>query len=222
MKKKTAAANHPRLARSKERKEREVDQRRKEIMAAALRALARHGPTSATMQQIASEAGYAPAALYTYFPSRDAIVEAIFDSMACELTGLFSHTPPADLPFPRRLESFLQLLLTQADSQREAHSVMMALAMANALPARVRNQAMDPETGTGFMQQGRLLTAWLERHATPSELGGRVPEDVAFTLMGISLSHFVRWMAARPTSRLADKAPEIVHMLLYGITPRSR
>ena len=53
------------------------DQRRLHVLAAARICFARSGFHGASMQQICAEAQMSPGALYRYFPSKDAIIEAI-------------------------------------------------------------------------------------------------------------------------------------------------
>jgi AcrR family transcriptional regulator len=53
------------------------DQRRLHVLGAARSCFARSGFHGASMQQICAEAQMSPGALYRYFPSKDAIIEAI-------------------------------------------------------------------------------------------------------------------------------------------------
>ena len=53
------------------------DSRRERIIEAAERAFVRHGFHAATMQHVAEEAGMSAGNLYRYFPSKEAIVEAL-------------------------------------------------------------------------------------------------------------------------------------------------
>lgn len=56
------------------------DQQRQRIMDAAKACFVRSGFQGASMQQICAEAGMSPGALYRYFPSKEAIVEAICEA----------------------------------------------------------------------------------------------------------------------------------------------
>ncbi|WP_320409386.1 TetR/AcrR family transcriptional regulator [Aureimonas sp. Leaf427] len=53
------------------------DQRRRQVLDAARACFARAGFHGASMGQICAEAAMSPGALYRYFPSKDAIIEAI-------------------------------------------------------------------------------------------------------------------------------------------------
>jgi AcrR family transcriptional regulator len=50
---------------------------RRQLVAAAIRVLAAHGVASATIQQIAADAGMTPATVYNHFRTRDDVVEAV-------------------------------------------------------------------------------------------------------------------------------------------------
>ena len=56
-----------------------VDARRRQVMTAAHHCFARHGFHETTMQEIADEAGLSAGALYQYFESKDALIEALAD-----------------------------------------------------------------------------------------------------------------------------------------------
>lgn len=60
------------------------------ILDAAKNCFVRHGFQGASMQQICSECGMSPGALYRYFPSKEAIIEAITEADRREDTEIFS------------------------------------------------------------------------------------------------------------------------------------
>ncbi len=65
------------LAQSSSSKRASEADRQELIIAAAERAIVRHGFHAATMQQVADEAGMSAGNLYRYFPSKEALVEGI-------------------------------------------------------------------------------------------------------------------------------------------------
>ena len=74
------------------------DQQIQRIMEAAKSCFVRYGFQGASMQQICAEVGMSPGALYRYFPSKEAIVEAICeadrqDDMTC--FGVFREATSA-------------------------------------------------------------------------------------------------------------------------------
>ena len=66
------------------------DLRRSQILDAARICFARAGFHGASMQQICSEARMSPGALYRYFPSKEAIIEAIAEEERLKATGVMA------------------------------------------------------------------------------------------------------------------------------------
>jgi len=67
------------------------DSRRERILEAAERAFVRHGFHAATMQHVAEEADMSAGNLYRYFPSKEAIVEALCARDQEGRTGAFAE-----------------------------------------------------------------------------------------------------------------------------------
>src|SRR6187401_2532903 len=66
------------------------DQQTQRIMDAAKTCFVRSGFQGASMQQICAEAGMSPGALYRYFPSKEAIIEAICEADRREDAKIFA------------------------------------------------------------------------------------------------------------------------------------
>jgi len=82
-------------------RERFADERREEIIAAAMGLFVRNGIVQTTMQEIAAEVGLSAGALYRYFPGKDELVEAVFSVCRQENEQLFeaamvSEGPPIE------------------------------------------------------------------------------------------------------------------------------
>lgn len=69
---------------------RRADDQRRRILDAAVACFARSGFHAASMQQICAEAGMSPGGLYRYFPSKDAIIEAIVERDRAEVPELLA------------------------------------------------------------------------------------------------------------------------------------
>ena len=68
---------------------------RLDILEAATRAFSRPGLHGTTMQDIAREAGYTAASLYTYFKSKQEIVDAMSNQLTDEYIQVFEQPVPA-------------------------------------------------------------------------------------------------------------------------------
>lgn len=93
---------------SDNRRAREIERTRQDILEAAAREFARSGFHAATMQAIARAAGFTAASLYTYFESKDAIYRALVEDLRARLLAIFELPEPAGLSLAQRLELLLQ------------------------------------------------------------------------------------------------------------------
>ena len=83
---------------------------------------ARQGFESTTLRQIAQRAGVSPALLYRYFPSKRAVVLALYDSLSLEFARR-----TAELPRGRWRARFLFALRTSLDVLAPHRSALVAL-----------------------------------------------------------------------------------------------
>jgi AcrR family transcriptional regulator len=81
--------------------------RRGEILAAAKRLFVEEGFERATMRRIAAAVGFSGAALYVYFPDKEAILHAIAEETFGELLATLEATQRADLPLLERFRAGL-------------------------------------------------------------------------------------------------------------------
>src|SRR5689334_349416 len=95
-----------------------VEDRREQILEAALRVFARKGFARSTNKDIAVEAGITPGLIYHYFESKEALLQAVIEE-ASPVQGIRT-LPPEALAQP--IEIFLRFLLKQmlevAESER--------------------------------------------------------------------------------------------------------
>jgi AcrR family transcriptional regulator len=75
---------------------------RAEILSAARELLLEVGPEGLSLRQVARRADFSPAALYTYFPSRDSLIASLF-AESFEHLDAYLRRVPADLPPDRRV-----------------------------------------------------------------------------------------------------------------------
>ncbi len=75
---------------------------REEILVAAREMLLEVGPEALSLRQVARRADFSPAALYTYFASRDEIVAALFCESFQRL-DVYLRRVPSDLPPEKRV-----------------------------------------------------------------------------------------------------------------------
>src|SRR5690606_35902800 len=80
------------------------DNRREEILRAALRVFAERGLKNATVSDIARAAGMSHGLLYHYFASKDALVEALFEQKFAGMREISAAAFEGEGPVLPRLE----------------------------------------------------------------------------------------------------------------------
>jgi len=77
------------------------------IREAALRLIARHGYEALSMRRLAEEVGLGAAALYRYFPNKQAMLFSLMKAHMEDLLAAWAAERPArSVPAPKRLEAF--------------------------------------------------------------------------------------------------------------------
>lgn len=175
-------------------------------MTAAARSFATRGFDRATMNDIGDAAGFTAASLYTYFDGKQQILDALLDDFTERMLATFSETLPRSLTGEQRLELLLARQLRLVDERRETMLVFVA----------ERARASERKE-RGLLLYARTLERWLKKNLTASTLGARSAEDAAFLMVGISHAAFLRWAGGGGDAQLERKAPDIVHLFLYGI-----
>src|SRR5258708_2400414 len=185
------------------------------MLHAAAQAFARHGLEATTMREIAGEAGYTVPSLYAYFNGKQEIIEALLHQMGEQLTRTFTDPMPGGLTFPQKLELLLQRQLEFGQEWREAFKVIFA--------AKVKKDhggiPGQPSFADPYLES---LSCWLKQASRPEDLGGYEADELACMLQGILHATFHRWLRTRQPRRLADRAPSIADLLLYGVLSEGR
>jgi excisionase family DNA binding protein len=150
--------------------------RKQHIVQAALEAIGEYGIQGATISRIAKRTGITPAALYSHFENRRAILVAALDEVYEQITDSFrssSSDDPIEL-FRQICESHMQKVLSQ-DKTSHAHLFLEFVASAPEEGLREVLRKKELETTSylasivkGFQEQGRLsqdidaeMVAWL-------------------------------------------------------------
>jgi TetR/AcrR family fatty acid metabolism transcriptional regulator len=101
------------------------EEKRKQILDAAVRVFARGGYHGSRVGDIAEEAGIAHGLLYHYFDSKEAVLHAIFRENWGELLVRFGEVAAADEPAPEKLEGLAKILLRTWRNDPDLVTVMV-------------------------------------------------------------------------------------------------
>jgi AcrR family transcriptional regulator len=200
----TRPARHPR----------QILRIREAILDAAIVVFARKGFQAATMHEIAREAGYTAPSLYNYFPGKRQIFEALVDRLDEEFVAVFAEPTPAGLSFPQKVELLVRRQLELARRRRGAFKIFMALqGGAGAIPS----EKAARRHADGFRTYMGRFAEWMRAAADDTSTGGRSPEELAYSLWGLSVAFQAR-AAAAPATRADEEAElhALLGMFLHG------
>ena len=197
-----------------QRREREIARTREDIVQAASRAFVEVGVHDATMQDIAREAGYTAASLYTYFRSKQEIVEAVMDQLTAEFLRVFDQPLPGNLSFPQRFEIVLLRHLELIERRR---ALMLSFHTAEAESGRCPGDSHGQSFHQNFERRILGLADWLKENAKPEDIGGHDPELVARLLVGMVFGLLHGWVSKAEGS-LADRAPLLCDFFFHGVS----
>jgi len=164
------------------------------------------------MQDIAKEAGYTAASLYSYFTSKEEIFAELHEMLLAETREVFARPMPEGLTFRQKLELLLRREVELAEQRLETYAMLSFDASHGGASCR----------STGFHQRIQLFTEFIEMHATPEELGGHDPETVAIALVGMGHGFFVDWLRAPEPRRLGERLPSMLDILFFGLRGKAR
>jgi AcrR family transcriptional regulator len=178
----------------------DAQRNRTRLLDVAVRAFSQEG-TDVPLDAIAKEAGVGIGTLYRHFPTREALVEAVYRNELARLCDSVDDLL-ASLPPDKAMRSWMDRFVDYMTTKR---------GMADAL------RAVIASGGNPYAESRDRLTAaittLLKAGAATGTLRGDVePKDVLASLSGISLA------AGEPTQR--DQAGRMLDLLLDGLRYR--
>lgn len=185
--------------------------RRREIVRAASRVFAEKGFSSATVRDIADDAGTLSGSLYYYFDSKEAIVEEVLvEYLDLMVAGYRDAIDKADSPV-EGLKGLIELALYGVVRHREEVKIL-------------QNDWHYVAEMAGIVERQRVIErAWLETIQAGMDAGTISTEHDARMVyraaMGMILA-VVRWFDPKGESSIEDVITSHSAILLDGILPR--
>lgn len=195
-----------------------VEDRREQIIDAAMRVFAQKGYSNATNKDIAREAGITPGLIYYYFESKEALLYALLEARSP--LKLITSFPPQALELPP--EQFFPMLMRQALAIVEGEDMIGLLRVM--IPELLHNAEMVALPGSLFTRLFGFLGSYVEAKIASGEIR---PLDVSLTvqtLIGSVMGFVMRRQLLRDPLALQYTHEEIVQAItdpfLNGILPR--
>ncbi|MBK6575933.1 MAG: TetR/AcrR family transcriptional regulator [Sandaracinaceae bacterium] len=196
------------------RRERAAEHTREDILVAAARVFARKGYAAAGVQEIAAEAGFAAASLYSYFKGKRAIWDALRDKIIAEFEALMEKPLPAGLSLEQRLELVLSEQLGWAEGRRDEFVAVMSPPPAEASDGEPSAQDCDPDL---IARSADYVARICAEHPDHPALQGLTEEEAGYVMWGLSNAYFMRWIArGEAATPLSHEASKIVTLFFRG------
>ncbi len=195
-----------------------AEDRREQILDAALRIFAKKGFAKATNKDIAREAGITSGLIYHYFESKEALLKAIFEERSP--LQLIRSIPREMLDQPP--EQFLRFFITQMLAVVEDEKTMQLVRVY--LPEAIYNPQSVP-FGTAAISEGtQFLAVYLQGKMNRGELRPADARLVASIFLGSIFDIALRRKALKDGPSLHYTQEQIaetaVSFLLQGLLPR--
>ncbi|GHO88927.1 TetR/AcrR family transcriptional regulator [Dictyobacter formicarum] len=195
-----------------------VEDRREQILAAAISVFARKGFSRATNKDIAREAGITPGLIYHYFENKEALLNAIVENYS-PLSALRS-LPAGVVELPP--EAFLHAVLPQILQVVESETFIQLIRVF--LPEVLYNPEITPVSTRIFQQ----VTAFLDQYLTRRMVLGDLRTVDASLVSQSIISNVVGFVMRRQILRdplvthytHAQIVDTIVDITFRGLLPR--
>src|SRR5690348_16220187 len=195
-----------------------VEDRREQIIDAAMHVFAQKGYSNATNKDIAREAGITPGLIYYYFESKEALLYAILEARSP--LKLMASFPPQTLELPPE-EFFPQFLCQVLDIIEEEDVVGMLRVM---IPEVLHNPALFALPMSLFARLSDFLGNYMEAKIASGEIRPLDASLTVQTLVGSLIGFVLRRQLLRDPLALQYTREQLAYAItspfLKGILPR--
>ncbi len=198
----------------------DLEERREQIMGAALRVFSRKGFGKATMKDIAQEAEVTPGLIYYYFESKDALMQAIMkeiDPIVHEIALL------SEQDFAQPVEVSLRALFTRLLDIAESEEFMVLIRVILSEVLHGENEAPMHVVSDLSVHRLQILVDYLDKKMGAGELRQTDSMQAVDVLMGCLISFVVRRQILHDPLALRYSheqiATRVVDTVLHGLEP---
>ena len=185
------------------------------IQEAAIRVISRKGMASATMQEIAEEAGVAKGTIYLYFRDREELVEKTFETAIGELHKQVDAALESEGSFEQRLRAMTTAKLAFFNQNREFFRLYHALKMPEGSASQQRRQKRNCQPQ--FQARVERLARALKEAMDAGEIRPLDPKRLALILIETSTAIVLERLNEETPPPESGDVELIVSTLLRGI-----
>lgn len=202
------------MSRRNQRREREVVSAREAIVDAAITVFAEHGYHGATVDQLASAAGYSVGSLYNYFSGKQQLYRSVLEQIGREVKSAIEIDLPESVGF---FEALTWSVKRHFGAMLPYRSFFRA--------GFEERASFDLGLGADIVAlQDALGQVWLERVVAMIERGqgrGEVrpgsPTTMGWVVTGVMSSLFHMWVLEEIDEDIESTLQEMVQMLAGGL-----
>ena len=208
-----------------QRKQREYEARRQEILSAAESLFSKHGFFKTSMADIAASAQFAMGTLYRFFKSKEDMYISLVEYKVEELERLLKQQIATESTAFNKISAFIRIKLEYADRNRDFFRIYVS--EWSGFEWTIKS-AFGERVWKLYMAQVDLVADLIQEGIQNGEFRDVVSRDVAFALHGMLNSTMYIWILQNPqTGSLVEKGTLIQNLFLQGIaknhnTGRSR
>jgi AcrR family transcriptional regulator len=195
-----------------------VEDRREQIIDAAMRVFAQKGYTEATNKDIAREAGITPGLIYYYFESKEALLNAILETRSP--LQVITSLPPQALALPPEL--FLRMMIIRVLDIMEGENMVGLIRVM--LPEIIRNPTVSSIPVGLFQRVFGFLSKYFEAKIASGELRSMDTLLAVQVLIGSLIGFILRRQIVHDPMALAYSheqiADAVVDTVMNGLKPR--
>ncbi|GAB3209458.1 transcriptional regulator, TetR family [Marinactinospora thermotolerans DSM 45154] len=185
--------------------------RREEILTAAVRVFAAKGFAATRVEDVARAAGIGKGAVYLYFDSRDALLEAAFEAFAADSARLLGQARDGEGRALDRLVGLLRSVLATLAERPELARVLLDLWAAG------RDTARPAFDMAALYREYRALIADLLRQAqAQGDVGPNVGDGHAAVVVGAVEGCVLQWLVD-PEVALEELVEPVIEVCLDGL-----
>lgn len=195
------------------RLKRQEDQRRR-ILDAAIRCFARGGFHATGMQAVCAEAGMSPGALYRYYPSKEAIIEAIVERDRADIPRQLAPLLEAEDVVGALIETARQFLV--GNLQPESLPIFPEL-----MAESIRNPSVREITTACDEIVGDIVARALDRGKTLGQVDAALDSREAVRFLMAATDGVLFRLLLEPSAELAGLMPMYERSIRLFLAPQA-
>lgn len=182
-----------------------------EILAAAMRVFARKGFAASRIEDVATEAGIGKGSIYLYFPSREALLDAAFATLAADSEAVLHRARTGSDPPLERLATLVRNVLAAGTAAPELARIVLDLwSVGRAGPG------LPLDMAAVYHEYRTVITELLREAQAAGSAIAEVGEAHAAVVVGAIEGCLLQWVID-PRLPIADLCEPIIAVCLDGL-----